>query len=181
MDLLEDQWWPTTIPFSRPFSLPPSSKWLLKQKNGFLTFVAGGNQAEYHVPQDWMAFLMLLDMAQQMYLLMANSTESVQSITFYKGVMFHDSLRLDIMAGLQDRAEDQPPFPKSLPESMRRWLCRFLLNIPHDPENRNQNAIILQKAYNEIDVFQYGMSFIKPELHVHMPLISRLLKLVTDS
>jgi hypothetical protein len=184
MDLLEDHWWPNTITSSHPFSLPPSSKWLLNQeKSGFITFVAGGDHAVYHVHQGCLPFLMLLDMAQQMYLFMANSTEHAQSITFYKGVMFLDSLRQDVMAHLQNREVDSPPLKEFLPESMRRWLCRLLLSIPHDPENRKRNAIVLQKAYEEIDVFEYGMPFQTPTFATlsQCILISRLLRLVTDS
>ena len=155
MDLLEDRWWPTTITSSPPFSLPPSSQWLLKQENGFITFVAGRDNTAYHVNQACLPFFMLLDMVQHMYLLMANSAEPAQSVTFYKGVMFLNSLRLDVVAGRQHR-EDPPPLEKSLPESMRRWLCRFILGIPHDPENRKRNSKVLQKAYEEIDVFEYG-------------------------
>jgi hypothetical protein len=181
MDLLEDHWWPTTITSSRPFSLPSSSKWLLKQESGFITFVAGGDNAVYHVPLGWFAFFMLLDMAQQMYLLLANSTDEAQSITFYKGVKFLDSLREDVKVGLRNIAADPPPLDKSLPESMRRWLCRLILNIPHDPENRKKNAIILQKAYDELDVFKYGTPFNHPfATGLQFVLISRLLKLVTD-
>ena len=47
----------------------------------------------YHVHQSCLPFLMLFDLVQQMYLLMANkSVEAPQSIAFYKGVMFLDSL-----------------------------------------------------------------------------------------
>jgi hypothetical protein len=162
MDSLEDCWWPTVISSSRPFSLPPSSKWLLKQESGFITFVAGEDHALYRVHEGWLAFLMLLDMTQQMHLLMANSTDPARSITYYKGVMFLDSLRQDLMAGLQKRGVDSPPFKKSLPESMRRWICRLLLSMPNDPENRKQNAKVLQKAYEEIDVFEYGIPLNQP-------------------
>jgi hypothetical protein len=157
MDLLEDRWWPTVINSSRPFSLPLSSKWLLKHEGGFITFVAGGDHAVYRVHRDWLAFLMLLDMSQQMHLLMANSADDSHSITYYNGVIFLDSLRQDLVASLQKRGVDSPPFKKSLPESMQRWICRFLLCIPNDPGNRKQNAAVLEKAYKEIDVFEYGI------------------------
>jgi hypothetical protein len=119
MDLLEDHWWPTTITSSCPFSLPPSSKWLLKQERGSIIFVAGSDHAVYHVHQACLPFLMLLHMVQQMYLVMANSAPPVQSITFYKGIMFLNSLRQDIVTGLHDREVDFSPLKKSLPESMR--------------------------------------------------------------
>jgi hypothetical protein len=159
MDLVEDNWWPISITSSPPFSLPPSSKWLLKQEGGFVTFVAGGDHAVYHVHQDCLPFLMLLDMAQQMYLSLANSADSSQSETFYKGVMFLDSLRQDVMADCRHTEGDSASLEKSLPEGMRRWLCRLLLGIPHDPENRKRNAIVLEKAYEEINVFGYGIPF----------------------
>jgi hypothetical protein len=184
MDTLEDQWWPTTITSSHPFSLPPSSKWLLKQESGFITLVSGGNQAVYHVHQGCLPFLMLLDMVQHMYLSMANLADPSQSITFYKGVMFLDSLRQDIMAGLQHNGVDPPTLKKSLPESMQRWLCRLLLSLPHDPENRKRNATVLQNAYKEIDVCKYGMPFIQAPSFCWWfitHLTSRLLRLVTHS
>ena len=182
MDLLEDHWWPTAITSSPPFSLPSSSKWLLKQESGFITFVTGGDNAVYRVPLGWLAFLMLLDMAQQMYLLRANSTDQTQSITFYKGVMFLDSLRQDVMAGIRNREADPPPFEKSLPDSMRRWLCRLILNIPHDPENRKKNAVVLQRAYEELDIFEYGTPFNTEFCYwFTLILISRFLRLVTDT
>jgi hypothetical protein len=159
MDSLEDNWWPTSITSSRPFSLPPSSKWLFKQEGNSITFIAGGNHAVYHMHQDCLPFLMLLDMVQQMYLVMANSADPSLSETFYKGVMFLNSLRQDVMAEHQHTEEDSAPLKKSLPESMHRWLCRLLFSIPHDPENRKQHAIVLQKAYEEINIFQYGMPF----------------------
>jgi hypothetical protein len=185
MDLLEDQWWPNTVALSRPFCLPPSSQWLLKHEINAIAVVAGGDNTVYHVHQSCLPFFMLLDLVQQMYLLMANEpAETPQSITFYKGVMFLDSLRRDIMRGLQNRELDPFPLKGSLPESMRRWLCRFILSIPHDPENRKQNAIRLQKAYEEIDVFVYG----RPLIHstrvcysLITDLNSRLLRLVADS
>jgi hypothetical protein len=128
---------------------------------------------------------MLLDLVQQMYLSIANeSTEASEGITFYKGVMFLDSLRQDLMGGLQNRELDPLPLDRSLPESMRRWLCRFILRIPHDPENRKQNSILLQKAYEEIDVFEYGRPFkFIPEtlLLTQTDSNSRLLRLVADS
>jgi hypothetical protein len=159
MDLLEDSWWPTAITSSPPFSLPPSSKWLLKHEGGLIIIVAGGDRTEYRVQQGWLPFIMLLDAAQQMYLLMANSSELSHSITYYKGVKFLDSLRQDVMATLLNNSNDPLPFQKSLPESFRRWICRFLLCIPHDPQNRKQNYVVLKKAYEEIDVFEYGIPF----------------------
>jgi hypothetical protein len=182
MDLLEDGWWPTVISSSRPFSLPPSSKWLLKHESGFVSIVAGGDHAVYRVHQEWLAFLMLLDMAQQMHLLMANSADPAHSITYYKGVMFLDSLRQDLTAGLRKREVDSFPFKKSLPESMRRWICRLLLCIPNDPENRKQNAKVLKKAYEEIDIFEYGIQLKQPSSTLSIFIfISRLLRLVTES
>lgn len=161
MDILEDQWWPTTVTSSHPFSLPPSSNWLLKQESGFITLVSGGNQAVYHVHPGCLPFLMLLDMVQQMYLSMANLADPSQSITFYKGVMFLDSLRQDVMAGLRNNNDmDRTTLKMFLSEGMQRWLCRLLLSLPHDPQNRKRNATVLQNAYKEIDVFKYGMPFI---------------------
>ena len=157
MDLLEDNWWPISVTASRPFSLPSSSKWLLKDEDDFITFVSGGDHTTYRMHQNCLPFLMLLDISQQMYLSVANSVDALQSETFYKGVMFLDSMRQDVMGQLRER--DSPLLERYLPESMRRWLCRFLLSIPHDPENRKKNAVSLQKAYKDIDVFQYGMSF----------------------
>lgn len=160
MDLLEDQWWPSAVTLSRPFCLPLSSKWLLKQDTSVIAILAGGDNTAYHVHQCCLPFLMLLDLVQLMYLSMANeSAEASQSITFYKAVMFLDSLRQDLKEGLRKRDVDSLPFNKTLPESMRRWLCRFILHIPHDPENRKRNSILLQKAYEEIDVFEYGGPF----------------------
>jgi hypothetical protein len=107
---------------------------------------------------------MLLDLVQQTYLSMANeSGETSQSITFYKGVMFLDSLRQDIVGGLQHGEVDPLPLNRSMPESMRRWICRFILRIPHDPENRKQNSIRLQKAYEDIDPFEYGKPLSTPQ------------------
>jgi hypothetical protein len=156
MDLLEDRWWPKTVTLSRPFYLPLSSKWLLREDSSFITIVAGGDDTAYHVDQSCLPFLMLLDLVQQTYLSMANLLEGPQSITFYKGVIFLDSLRQDLMGGLPRRGMDAPPLKRSLPESMQRWICRLILVIPHDPENRKKNAFALQKAYEEIDVFKYG-------------------------
>jgi hypothetical protein len=185
MDLLEDQWWPNAVTLSRPFCLPLSSQWLLKQDASVITIVAGGDNTVYHVHQSWLPFLMLLDLVQQMYLSMANeSAEAPQSTTFCKGVMFLDSLRQNVLGGLQNREVDSLPLNRSLPESMRRWLCRFILNIPHDPENRKRNFIPLQKAYEEIDVFEYGKSFSRsPRLFYSLTIDSnfRLLRLVADS
>ena len=159
MDLLEDLWWPKTIALSRPFFLPLSSQWVLKQASDCITIVVAGDDTAYHMHPSCLPFLMLLDLVQQTYLSMANSVEDPHSITFYKGVMFLDSLRQDVMAGLENR--DALPLNGCLPESMRRWLCRFILSIPHDPENRRQNALALQKAYEEIDVLKYGRPFSK--------------------
>jgi hypothetical protein len=185
MDLLEDQWWPTAVTSSRPFFLPPSSQWLLKQDASVITIVAGGDNATYHVHQSCLPFLMLLDLVQQTYLSLANeSAEASHIITFYKGVMFLDSLRRDIMGGLQNREVDPLPLNRSLPESMRRWLCRFILCIPHDPENRRRNSIQLQKAYEEIDVFEFGRPFShspRPCYALTTHSNSRLLRLVADS
>jgi hypothetical protein len=68
--------------------------------------------------QDCLPFLMLLDMVQQMYLVMANSADPSLSETFYKGVMFLNSLRQDVMAEHQHTKGDSAPLKKSLPESM---------------------------------------------------------------
>lgn len=113
----------------------------------------------YSVHQDCLLFFMLLDITQQMYLSMANSVDPLQSETFYKGVIFLNSLRQDFTVGLLHRKVDTPPTAKSLPESMCRWLCRLFLNIPHDPENQRLNDVLLQKAYKEIVIFEYGMLF----------------------
>jgi hypothetical protein len=160
MDLLEDQWWPKTVTLSHPLCLPLSSQWLIKQDANAIDIVAGGDNTVCHVHQSCLPFIMLLDLVQQTYLSMAiESAEASQRITFYKGVMFLDSLRQDIMGGLQHSEVDPAPLQRSLPESMRRWICRLVLSIPHDPENRKRHSMRLQKAYEEINVFEYGRSF----------------------
>lgn len=73
----------------------------------------------YHIHQACLPFFMLLDMVQQMYLSMVNSADPAQSVTFYEGVEFINSLRQNVMASLQNR-EDPPPLTKSLLESMQR-------------------------------------------------------------
>jgi hypothetical protein len=148
MDALEDSWWPSSLTKTSPFTLPPSSQWLQRQDGNILTIRAGGDPKEYQTNPNWLPFLMLLDIVQITYLQLSNSSNGNQEI-FYKGVIFLDSLRRDFLAATQKVAP-------SFPESMRRWLCRLLHNIPHDPQNRKRHAEKLKKAYL-VDVFKYGL------------------------
>ena len=155
MDLLENSWWPASITTDHPLTLPLSSKWLLRQEDGMITFITGEGNKKYYMHPACLPHLMLLDVAQLTYLQLSTSTDPRLCNIFYKGVMFLDSLKRNIMSNTQDKP-DPGSFPAAMPESMHRWLCRLLLGIPHDPENRKQYDVILKKAYEETDVFKYG-------------------------
>jgi hypothetical protein len=158
MDALEDSWWPNSVPASRSFALPPSSQWLQKQVGTSLIIQAGGDTMEYHTSADYLPFLMLLDMVQLTYLVMSKSGNASHQESFYKGVIFLDSLRGDFLATtIRKIPLDCDSHQALFPESMRRWLCRLLSGIPHDPQNRKRHAAILNKAYLEVDVFNHGV------------------------
>jgi hypothetical protein len=167
MDELEDSWWPNSVPESRPFTLPPSSQWLQQQVGTSLIIRAGGDEIEYHTGADCLPFLMLLDMVQLTYLGMSNSGKVIQQESFYKGVIFLDSLRGDFLATVRKIPLNCDGHRALFPDSMRRWLCRLLSAIPHDPQNRKQHAQILNKAYLEMDVFNHGV----PSIQVQLKLI----------
>jgi hypothetical protein len=150
MDALEDSWWPSSLTKTPPFTLPPSSQWLQRQDGNILTIQAGGDPEEYQTNPNWLPFLMLLDIVQITYLQLSNSSNGDHQEIFFKGVIFLDNLRGDFLAATQK-------VPPSFPESMRRWLCRLLHSIPHDPLNRKRHAEKLKKAYLEVDVFKYGL------------------------
>jgi hypothetical protein len=156
MDALEDSWWPGSVTALRPFTLPLSSQWLQRESGNLLIIQAGGDRAEYHVHRDCLPFLMLLDMVQLTYLMMSTSSKASHQETFYKGVVFLDSLRREFLSVVPNVPQDQHSCRAFIPESMRRWLCRFIHGIPHDPENRRRHAPTLQKAYLEVDVLKYG-------------------------
>lgn len=159
MDALEDSWWPNSITESRPFKIPPSSRWLQRQDGNILTIQAGGDPVEYQTSPDCLPYLMLLDIVQLTYLVNSNFGNINHREIFYKGVIFHDNLRADFLASTQKATPESENYRASVPESMRRWICRFISGIPHDPLNRKHHAEILRKAYLEIDVFKYGSSF----------------------
>jgi hypothetical protein len=157
MDVLEDSWWPSTITQSRPFTLPRSSLWVQRQDGHLLTIQVGGDPAEYQTTPDCLPFLMLLDMVQMTYLQMSNSSSIEQQEIFYKGVVFLDGLRRDFLTIIQKASPYSETQRALVPESMKRWLCRLLQGIPHDPLNRKRHAKALNKAYSEIDVCKYGV------------------------
>jgi hypothetical protein len=99
---------------------------------------------------------MLLDIVQITYLQISNSSNVSHPELFYKGVIFLDSLRGDFLA-TQKVPSPSESRKAMVPESMRRWLCRLLYQIPHDPLNRKRHAETLNKAYLEIDIFKYGV------------------------
>lgn len=156
MDALEDSWWPSSLTGSRPFTLPPSSQWTLKENGGLVIIRAGGDVVEYCVHRDCLPFLMLLDMAQLTYLAMSRLGNVDHQETFYKGVMFLDALRREFLSASLNTPADEETCGAFVPETMRRWLCRLLSGIPQDPENRRRHAPTLQRAYLEVDVLKYG-------------------------
>jgi len=165
---------------SCPFTLPPSSQWLQRQDGRTLIIQAGGDPLEYRIHPDCLPFLMLLDMAQLTYLSMSNSGQTHHQETFYKGVIFLDNLRRNFLATIQNLPAGHETQRAPLPESMHRWLCRFLHAIPHDPKNRRQHAQLLNKVYLEIDLFKYG-ELSHPLTHAAHSWKCRLLTLVAYS
>jgi hypothetical protein len=124
-----------------------------------LTIQAGGNPVEYRTNPDCLPFLMLLDMVQLTYLQMANSSNINEKEIFYKGVLFLDRLRADFLRTVGQASSLSETETPIVPESMQRWLCRLLHNIPHDPVNRKRHAETLNKAYLDVDVFKYGVPY----------------------
>jgi len=159
MDALEDSWWPHSVTASRPFTLPPSSRWLHRQDGRFLIISTAGDQVEYPTHPNYIPFLMLLDITQLAYLLVSNTGNTHQQEFFYKGVIFLDFLRGEFLSAIQKKSHnphDCEAQASSVPECMHRWLCRLLHRIPHDPKSRKHHAQLLDKVYLELDVFKYG-------------------------
>ena len=132
------------------------SQWLQRQDGNILTIQVRGEPVEHRSSPDCLPYLMLLDMVQMTYLQMSNSDKLKveDQETFYKGVLFLDSLRGDFLAAIQKAPQSQAGL---VPASMQRWLCRLLHNIPHDPHHRKRHAETLNKAYLAVDVSKYGM------------------------
>jgi hypothetical protein len=158
MDALEDTWWPHSVTASRPFTLPPSSRWLQRQDDRFLIIQTAGEEVEYRTHPNYIPFLMLLDITQLTYLLVANTGNSDQQELFYKGVVFLDFVRGEFLSAIRkvQYPHDYEAQASTVPECMHRWLCRLLHRIPHDPQNRKHHAKLLDKVYLELDVFKYG-------------------------
>lgn len=115
---------------------------------------------------------MLLDMVQLTYLLMSNTSSSTnQQELYYKGVVFLDFLRRDFLSSIQSLPN--PPDCEaqvcSVPEGMHRWLCRLLHGIPHDPQNRKRHAQLLNKAYLEVDILNYGAPILYFYFNIYIP------------
>jgi len=185
MDALEDSWWPSSESITEisPFTLPPSSQWIQKQDDDVLIIRAGGDPVEYRTNPNCLPFLMLLDIVQITYLQASNSSSVDHPETFYKAVVFLGRLRGDFLAATQKEAQNFESKRAPVPESMRRWLCRLLRGIPHDPHNRKLNAELLNKAYLEVDVLAYGLSSRFPKTRVFVNFITedaRLFGLVAD-
>ena len=161
MDALEDSWWPHSVTASRPFTLPPSSRWLQRQDGSFLIIQTAGDEAEYRTHANFIPFLMLLDITQLAYLLVSNTGDANQQELFYKGVVFLDFLRGEFLSTWKSHnPHDCETQASSVPECMHRWLCRLLHRIPHDPKSRKDHAQLLDKVYLELDVFKYGAPII---------------------
>lgn len=155
---MEDSWWPHSVTASRPFTLPPSSRWLQRQDGSILIIQTAGDQMEYHTHPNHIPFLMLLDITQLAYLLVSNTGNANQQQLFYQGVVFLDFLRGEFLSAIRKspNTDDLEAQASSVPECMHRWLCRLLHRIPHDPKSRRHHAQFLDKVYLELDVFKYG-------------------------
>jgi len=151
MDALEDSWWPHSVTSSRPFTLPPSSRWLQKQDGRFLIIQIAGDQVDYRTHPNYIPFLMLLDITQLTYLLISNTGNANQQEFLYKGVVFLDFLRGEFLSAIlkSHNPHDCEAQASSVPE-------RMLHRIPHDPKSRKDHAQLLDKVYLEFDVFKYG-------------------------
>jgi hypothetical protein len=155
MDFIEDSWWPSAVP-GGPFQLPSRSHWLYKEEGDDVLVFPGGTKQGHRLPQSWTPFFFLLDIAQYAYLANSLTSREEHGVIFYKGVLFLDRLRAEL---LLDKPIEPPYCPlagkKNLPEAMRRWLFRLLLGLPHDPKNRRLKAELLETEYCK-NIFEIG-------------------------